>query len=145
MFASIDPAEGIRAMMEKERWMWSEACEMLMRAERLHRQLFQPNSGRRQPCWEPPADVLETESHVVIYVALPGVSPDDVELAIEGGDLLIAGLRVLPQELQTALIHRLELPQGRFERRIALPSGRYNQIAKKTMDGCLLVSLRKAA
>lgn len=131
--------------MEKERWMWSEACEMLMRAERLHRQLFQPNGGRRLPSWEPPADVLETESHIVIYVALPGVSQDDVELAIQGGDLVIAGLRILPRELQNALIHRLELPQGRFERRITLPAGRYNQIAKKTADGCLLISLRKAA
>ena len=29
----------------------------------------------------------------------------------------IGGERVLPQELRTAIIHRLELPQGRFERR----------------------------
>ena len=23
-------------------WMWSEACEMLSRAERMHRELFRP-------------------------------------------------------------------------------------------------------
>ena len=23
-------------------WMWSEACEMLARAERMHRELFRP-------------------------------------------------------------------------------------------------------
>jgi len=133
-------------MRETERWMWSEACEMLMRAERLQRQLFQPQAGRLQaPSWEPPADVLETETHIVIYVALPGVSQDHVELAIEGGALVIAGARILPAELHNAVIHRLELPQGRFERRIALPAGRYNQIAKKTVDGCLLISLRKSS
>jgi HSP20 family protein len=126
--------------------MWSEACEMLMRAERLHRQLFQPAIGRHQmPSWEPPVDVLETESHVVIYVALPGVNKDHLELAIDGPELVIAGARVLPHELRSALIHRLELPQGRFERRIALPPGRYDQIAKSSVDGCLVISLRKSA
>jgi HSP20 family protein len=139
-------AIGGTAMKETERWMWSEACEMLMRAERLHRQLFQPQMRLYQaPAWEPPADLLETESHVVIYVALPGVNQDHVEAAIEGGELVIAGVRVLPEELQNALIHRLELPQGRFERRIALPAGRYNQITKNSVDGCLVISLRKSA
>jgi HSP20 family protein len=126
--------------------MWSEACEMLLRAERLHRQLFQPQARRSSaPSWEPPVDVLETETHIVIYVALPGVSQDHVELSIEGGELVMEGARVLPDELHNALIHRLELPQGRFERRIALPTGRYNQITKNSVDGCLLISLRKAS
>jgi HSP20 family protein len=126
--------------------MWSEACEMLMRAERLHRQFFQPQMRRASsPFWEPPVDVLETETHIIIYVALPGVSQEHVELAIEGGELVIAGARILPEELHNARIHRLELPQGRFERRIPLPSGRYNQIAKASVDGCLLINLRKAS
>ena len=43
--------------------------------------------------------------------------------------LLIAGERVLPQELRTATIHRLELPQGRFERQVPLPAGRYEHAA----------------
>jgi HSP20 family protein len=126
--------------------MWSEACEMLTRAERLHRQLFQPQTRRMSsPSWEPPADVLETETHIVIYIALPGVSQEHVALSIEGGELVIEGARILPEELQKALIHRLELPQGRFERRIALPTGRYNQITKDSVDGCLLIHLRKAS
>ncbi len=132
------------AIKDNERWMWSEACEMLMRAERLHRQLFQPEGGARQaPAWEPPADVFETSSHVVIYVALPGVDPDHVELAINGGELVISGARRIPAELRDAAIHRLELPQGRFRRHIPLPTGAYDQIAKKAADGCLLILLRK--
>jgi HSP20 family molecular chaperone IbpA len=132
------------AIKDNERWMWSEACEMLMRAERLHRQLFQPQSmTRKTPAWEPPADVFETRGQVIIYVALPGVDPDHVELAIEGSELLIAGVRLIPAELREAAIHRLELPQGRFLRRIPLPPGAYDQIAKNSVDGCLLINLRK--
>jgi HSP20 family molecular chaperone IbpA len=132
------------AIKDTERWMWSEACEMLMRAERLHRQLFQPQGVTHQvPAWEPPADVLETDSHVVIYIALPGVDQDKVEIAIDGGDLVIAGVRTMPAELHDAAVHRLELPQGRFRRRIPLPRGAYDQVAKKSVNGCLSISLRK--
>ena len=57
-------------------WMWSEACDTLARAERLHRQFFQP---RGSGAWEPPVDILETEREVLIFVALPGVSLDKAE------------------------------------------------------------------
>src|SRR4249919_891355 len=95
------------------RWMWSEACEMVARAERMHRQFFQPvRSLSGQPAWEPPpADMLQSERDVLVVVALPGVKPDEVEVAIDGGDLVVAGTRTLPAELASAVIHRLELPQ----------------------------------
>jgi hypothetical protein len=54
-----------------------------------------------------------------------------------------AGTRVLPMELRTAIIHRLELPQGRFERRVRLPAGRYSAVRRSAVDGCLLITLQK--
>jgi HSP20 family protein len=125
-------------------WMWSEACEMLARAERLHRELFRPAPGRRVPTWEPPVDVLETEREVLVLVALPGVEPDQIETVIEGAQLVVTGHRVLPAELATAVIHRLELPQGRFERRIRLPGGRYDAVRRSSVHGCVLITLEKA-
>jgi HSP20 family protein len=122
-------------------WMWSEACDQLARAERLHRQFFQP---RHSGAWEPPVDIIETEREVLIFVALPGVSLDKAEAVIDGADLVIAGTRVLPPELRTATIHRLELPQGRFERRVRLPTGRYRDVRRSAADGCLVITLRKA-
>ncbi len=128
-----------------DRWMWSEACEMLARAERLHRQLFQPiRSASHIPAWEPPADVFETEREVLVIVAVPGVNADRVEAVIEGGDLLVSGIRALPPQLRTAVIHRLELPQGRFERRLRLPAGRFLDIRRSVIEGCLVVALKKA-
>jgi HSP20 family protein len=126
-------------------WMWSEACEMLARADRLHRHFFRPSrSGSQIPTWEPPVDILETERAVLVLVALPGVDPDRVEAVIEGSDLVLAGNRVLPPELDTAVIHRLELPQGRFERRLPLPPGRYSKVRSAVANGCLVISLEKA-
>jgi HSP20 family protein len=127
-------------------WMWSDALQMLARAERLHRQVFNAPgpSGRAAVSWEPPVDVLETEDAVLVLVALPGVDPKQVQLAIRNGVLLIAGSRVLPPELRTAVIHRIELPQGRFERQVRLPAGTYEQPVSGVADGCLIVKLPKA-
>ena len=126
-------------------WMWSEACEMLTRAERMHREVFRPTGLQaRQPAWEPPVDILETENEVLVLVALPGVDVDNAQAAIEDGDLVIVGNRVLPEELRTATIHRLELPQGRFYRRLRLPAGRYNGVRRSAASGYLVVTLQKA-
>ncbi|MBS7700880.1 MULTISPECIES: Hsp20/alpha crystallin family protein [unclassified Chelatococcus] len=127
-------------------WMWSDAVEMLARAERMHRDLFRPAAGAGRmttPQWEPPVDVLETDHELRVLAALPGVDPDHIQVSIANGVLIIAGERVLPPELRTATIHRLELPQGRFERQLQLPTGRYEVGRPSVINGCLLVVLRK--
>ena len=131
---------------DQRQWMWGQALDFLARAERLHQQAFQPvrAPAASQAAWAPPVDVLETEREVLIIAALPGVPEDSVSLAIDGACLVIAGERTLPEALRTAVIHRIELPQGRFERRVPLPAGRYGQITRGTRDGCLIVSLRKS-
>ncbi len=127
-------------------WMWGDALALVARADRLHRRLFEPSPARLPGAsWEPPVDVIETEGEVLIIAALPGVEEAAVRLVIDGAHLLIAGERSLPAELGHAVIHRLELPQGRFERRVPLPPGRYDQIHRRTLNGCLVVNLRKTA
>jgi len=118
---------------------------MLAKAERMQREMFRPVRGpSRSPAWEPPVDVIETERDVLVLVALPGVDPQAISLAIDNGALVIAGARVPPVELQNAVIHRIELPQGRFERRIPLPAGRYAGVKHGNAHGCVLIRLEKA-
>jgi HSP20 family protein len=126
-------------------WMWSEALQMLAQAERLQREVFRPMPSRHGASWEPPVDVLETKDAVLILAALPGVDPDQVQAVIEDGTLFISGERTLPDEVRTAVIHRLELPQGRFARRIDLPPGRYGAVRSIAVNGCLVISLSKVA
>jgi HSP20 family protein len=122
-------------------WMLSEAIGSLARAERLRQQFFVLQA---ESCWEPPIDVLETEEELLILVALPGVDPEKVEAVIEAdGVLTISGRRTLPDELRNARIHRLELPQGRFQRRIALPAGRYG-VSRFAVNGCIAFRLAKS-
>ncbi len=116
---------------------------MLARAERPDAAAT-PRRAARAAAWTPAVDVIETEGAVLILVSLPGVAAEAVEAALEGDSVLVSGRRTLPPELQTAVIHRLELPMGRFERRIPIPPGRYDGVRRDTRDGCLLISLHKA-
>jgi HSP20 family protein len=141
--ANKKPAGESERMSDPHDWMWSEALQMLAKAERLHQQMFLPVARHVQAAWAPPVDVLETEHEVLVLAALPGVDVAKVEAAIEGATLVIAGHRVLPAELRTATIHRLELPQGRFERRVPLPAGRYDSVRRAEANGCLVISLTK--
>ena len=126
-------------------WMWSEARDALDRAERLQRRFFALAASQRAHVWEPPADVLETDDALYITVALPGVEPRDVEADFADDALVVSCTRRLPRETQVAAIRRLEIPYGRFERRIPVPPGRYALMRRHVENGCLAVHLRKLA
>ncbi len=124
---------------DPSRLMWAEACEMLDRANRLQRQFFRPRSAA---AWEPPVDIYETARDLWIVVALPGVGADQLEIAVADGMVVVAGERRLPVEAR-AVIHSLEIPHGRFERRIPLPAGHYRLDSRELADGCLVIGLGK--
>ena len=130
-------------MSDPHDWMWSEALQMLARAERMHQQMFLPVARQAKISWEPPVDVFETEREVMVLAALPGVDVAKVAAGIDGRTLVISGQRTFPPELASATIHRLELPQGRFERRVQLPAGRYDGVKRAELNGCLVISLSK--
>jgi HSP20 family molecular chaperone IbpA len=136
----------IRAMTNRnsQYWMWAEACELLDRAERLHRQFFLPAAQvAGEASWEPPVDMFETDGALWLIVALPGVAAERIEISFGSGGLLVAGVRAWPAEARGAAIRRLELPAGRFERVIELPPGRFELVERRFVDGCLSLGLRK--
>jgi HSP20 family molecular chaperone IbpA len=127
-------------MRDPKHHMWAEACALLKQAEHLHRQFFEPS--RESARWEPPVDVFETEREVWIIAALPGVAAEAVRVDIEGQTLVIAGTRPLPSKGHGASIVRLEIPYGRFERRIALTS-RLRLAERELRNGCVLLTFTK--
>jgi len=121
--------------------MWADALAIVTRADRLHREFFRPAPAG----WEPPVDLLETRDDLILVAALPGVCAADVELVVSGSELAIVGTRRLAVPRGPTRIHRMELPHGRFERRITLPPGGYELSRRDLVDGCLTVVLRKVA
>jgi HSP20 family protein len=119
--------------------MWSEALAVLARRNDLQQQLFRPTLGG----WEPPVDVLETETELLVVVALPGVRREDMEIIVAGGELLVRGTRRWPALRRPMQVHRVELPHGQFERRLPLPPGAYQLVAEQHTEGCLLLTLQR--
>jgi HSP20 family molecular chaperone IbpA len=128
-------------------WMWAETVDMLDQAERLQRQFFrlaaQPAGASRQPRWEPPVDVYAGSEQVLIEVALPGVPADRMELVLAPGELVIRGERALPNRPAGTALQRLEIPYGRFERRLALGPGLWELVDRRLADGCLQLLLAR--
>jgi HSP20 family protein len=119
--------------------MLSDMLAMLARTDRLHREGFGPTSQ----AWEPPIDVLETDAELLVVIALPGVTRDEVQIVFGHGELTVRGTRRWPCLQRPARVHRVELPHGRFERRLPLPHGAYQLASQEHKDGCLILTMRK--
>ena len=124
-------------------WMWAEALELLQDAERLQRQFFQVGVLRGAPCWEPPVDLYENGNELTLLVALPGVTPQQLQVVLAPTLIIVRGERSLPTNSRRAAIHRLEIPYGQFERRIVLPAGGFELIDQRLEHGCLVLELRR--
>jgi HSP20 family protein len=125
-------------------WMWTEACDLIDEAERLHRRFFQLGASRRDvPTWEPPVDVFEDDREILLVVAMPGVSADRIQVITEPGALVVRGVRPVPLSGSRHRVRQLEIPYGAFERRILLPPGPLEVGQPELSQGCLYLRLRR--
>lgn len=130
---------------------------MLSQAGRLHQQFFRPG---HQAAWEPPVDLIQSGADLYLMVALPGVAPENVKLRLDGNGVYLEAIRLRGFNLPSfnsrslsspglnsaaATIHTLEIPYGRFARRVTLPPGTYELKEKFFRDGCLSLHLLKHA
>jgi HSP20 family protein len=92
----------------------------------------------------PSVEVNERDDEVRVTAEVPGMSEKDVELLLEDGLLTIRGERKSESEDKDR--GWSERYYGRFERRIALPSGVDEEKAKADFrDGVLTVTLPRSA
>jgi HSP20 family molecular chaperone IbpA len=123
--------------------MWGDTVALLEQADRMQRQFFRLAGGAERARWEPPVDVFADGDEILVEVALPGVPADRIELVFAPGELVVRGERRLPRRLASAAIQRLEIPHGRFERRLALPPGRWALARQELDNGCLQLLLAR--
>jgi HSP20 family protein len=118
--------------------------EMMSLRQAMDR-LFE-DSFIRSPFWSTtaaegsllPVDVSTTADALVIEAALPGVSPEDVEITVESGTLTISGsYRTERDETEGEYIVR-ELRRGSFSRVVSLPDGLDPDKAEATFEHGLL-------
>ena len=75
----------------------------------------------REGVWQPPVDIYEDESSVVIKAELPEIDQKDIEVRIENNTLTLRGERKHGQNFPMEKYHRVERNYGTFQRSFSLP------------------------
>jgi HSP20 family protein len=92
--------------------------------------------------WAPASDVYLLPDALVFCLELPGFEQHQIDLRLEGDDLVVSGAREMEREQAGERFHRVERPYGRFSRRFRLPSTvDRNGVQAAFRDGVLRVSL----
>jgi len=98
----------------------------------------------RFPISSPAIDMTETDDSYQLTAELPGIDPEDVEISVTDGMLLITGEKREERNETERDYSYSERSYGRFEREIALPSDADTSAIKaKVNKGVLAISMPK--
>ncbi len=93
--------------------------------------------------FEPPVNVWESESEVIVEAELPGARGNDIDLRLAGDALLLGGQLPPESPAGSGSYLRVERPRGRFFRAVTLPAAVSGETTATLHDGVLRVTLRK--
>ena len=90
------------------------------------------------------AESWETAQSIIVRIEMPGMSKDDIEIAIHPGSLRLRGNKRSGAERQGRLYHLMERAFGSFERTVSLPHNIDAARAEVSyMDGVVTVIVPK--
>ena len=119
-----DPLRDLRA--------WQERLERL--------------AAQRGSAWDPPIDVYETDAAYVLMAEVPGVTRDQIHLAVQDNRLTLGGIRSGGAPEAGRQFHQVERGHGSFQRTFEFAAAvRSEGISADLRDGVLTVTLPKLA
>src|SRR5215211_7509916 len=96
--------------------------------------------------WAPAVDATAKDGDLVIRAELPGVKPEDVDIALHGNVLSISGERKAEQEEERGGYYIRERRYGSFSRSFTLPQGTdESKVRARFENGVLEVIVEGAA
>jgi HSP20 family protein len=129
---------------------WRVVRELMAVGERLREVVERallpssPVALTRPATFEPPVDVWESETEVIVEAELPGSRSGDIDLRLESGSLVLSG--GLPEKAEPKGSYlRIERPRGRFHRVVSLPVDVSGEPRATLQGGVLQVRLPKSA
>ncbi len=94
----------------------------------------------------PPADVLVSEDGVTVYMDVPGIKAEDLDIQLENDMLTVRGERRPPWESLEGCTARVERSFGAFERTLRVTDGLDPEGIEASMsDGVLMMRLPQPA
>ncbi len=132
------PFRDIELMGKEMDRLWDTFFEE-MPLSRLARREEWPNK------WLPTLDLAETKNEFVVKAEVPGMSPKDIDISLNGGVLSIRGEKKQEKEEKEENYHFVERSYGSFSRTIRLPGDvQSDKIKAAYKDGVLRISLPKS-
>jgi HSP20 family protein len=128
---------------------WNFVSQLQDEVNRVFSNVANADSSAATAAWVPPVDINELKDRFELFVDLPGVDTDKVEITLEEGVLTIAGERVdttSRRDNDEVVRTRMERGNGRFYRRFILPdTADANGVTAAGRNGVLEISIPKQA
>ena len=95
--------------------------------------------------WGPPLDVEETDKEFRVRAEIPGVKPENLDVAMSGNALVISGEKKETEEKREKGYFYQERRYGSFHREVPLPTAvDPDNVQAEYKDGVLTVTLHKS-
>jgi len=82
---------------------------------------FRSAEAEIQNYWSPAVDIYEDKESYILWIDLPGVEKDDINLKVEENSLIIKGERKSPADTEKQNYLKAERQMGNFYRSFTLP------------------------
>jgi HSP20 family molecular chaperone IbpA len=101
--------------------------------DRLVAMLAGPAAPLSAPPWAPPIAIYESANEVVVAIDVPGITRDRMDVHLEAGLLVVAGMRA-PSPADGQALRHTEARFGTFRRVVPLPPGLRTQDMTARLD-----------
>ena len=92
----------------------------------------------------PPFRLTEEKDRFILQAKMPGVTPEELKVTLQGKTLYLEGERKYPETAESSRFHRQERQFGAFSRAISLPVEiDAARVEAKQIDGILHMMLPK--
>lgn len=95
--------------------------------------------------WRPLVDIMETESDLLVYVSIPGVDPETLDVDFLNNSIVVKGERKFLEVAAISTRHRQEIVYGKFERKITIPFSvvHKDSVNVASKNGVLTITINK--
>ena len=123
---------------------WVEFEKMRRDMENMMRGIIAEGGGAAAEVF-PPLTISEDNNMIYVRAEVPGITPDKLDISVEGDTLFIRGERKECEAKPNTSYHRREIECGSFSRAVTLPTKvSFEKISAKTENGILTITLPKA-
>lgn len=93
--------------------------------------------------WKPLVDMVDNDDHIIMYIDIPGVIPDTLDVDFYNNKLKISGSREKPYNVEPL---KKEIMYGNFTKEITLPISVTNKesVSVSAINGVLSIAIDKS-